>query len=265
MAYWNSKVVLITGGSSGFGKVLASEFARCGAEVVISARGESQLNQTAAEIGPHVAGFAADVTRDDQVKDLFDRTIAKFGRLDALINNAGRSARGEVAETTAAQFQELLEVNFLAAVRCTQLALPHLLSSRGHVVFMGSLASKVASSYLGAYPASKFPLGAYAQQLRLELGPSGLHTLLVCPGPIRRDDEGKRYDQQSQGLPESARRPGGGVRIKGIDPVYLAQRIAKACERRTAELIVPSSARWLAAISQLWPTLGDRIIRRMTR
>jgi short-subunit dehydrogenase len=159
----------------------------------------------------------------------------------------------------------LLELNFLAAVRCTQQALPHLLPSRGHLVFIGSLASKVASSYLGAYPASKFPLGAYAQQLRMELGANGLHTLLVCPGPIRRDDQGVRYDSQTEGLPESARRPGGGVRLKGIDPRQLAQRIAKACERRQAELVMPSSARWLAAISQLWPTLGDRIIRRMTR
>ena len=117
---------------------------------------------------------------------------------------------------------------------------------------------------LGAYPASKFPLGAYAQQLRLELGPSGLHTLLVCPGPIRRDDQGKRYEDPSKELPESAKKPGGGVKLKGIDPQWLAQQVVKACERRRPELVVPSAARWLAAISQLWPNLGDRIIRRMT-
>src|SRR5687767_159659 len=100
MSYWNSKVVLITGGSSGFGKVLAFEFDRLGAEVVITARGESQLHQTAAEIGANVTAFAADVTRDDQVRALIERTLAKFGRLDALINNVGRSARGAIAETS---------------------------------------------------------------------------------------------------------------------------------------------------------------------
>jgi short-subunit dehydrogenase len=265
MTYWDSKVVLITGGSAGFGKVLAQGFARRGAEVVITARGESQLNQAAAEIGPKATAFAADITADDQVKQLVSRTIEKFGRLDALVNNAGRSARGVIAETSAAQFQELLNLNFLATVRCTQHALSHLISSQGHLVFMGSLASKVASRFLGAYPASKFPLAAYAQQLRLELGRDGLHTLLVCPGPIRRDDAGNRYDQKAAGLPEGARQPGGGVKLKGIDPDELAERVIQACERRRAELIVPSSARWLAAISQLWPTLGDKIIRRMTR
>jgi short-subunit dehydrogenase len=118
---------------------------------------------------------------------------------------------------------------------------------------------------LGAYPASKFPLAAYAQQLRLELGPLGLHTLLVCPGPIRRDDAGSRYDSKAGDLPAAAREPGGGVKLKGIDPDWLARRILVACERRQAELIVPGRAKLLFAISQLWPALGDWIVTRMTK
>jgi short-subunit dehydrogenase len=140
-----------------------------------------------------------------------------------------------------------------------------LLQTRGHVVFISSLAGKIASRYLGAYAASKFPLGAYAQQLRLELGPQGLHSLLVCPGPIRRDDAGSRYDQQTAGLPTEARKPGGGVQLKGIDPDWLAKQILKACERRQAELIVPAKAKLLFAIAQLWPALGDWIVMRMTK
>lgn len=265
MAYWDGKVVLITGGSAGFGKALAIAFAQHGARVVITGRDEARLSAAVAEIGAQATGIAADVRRDDQVQHLFSRTISELGRLDVLVNNVGQSARGAVAETSAVQFQELIELNFLTAVRCTQAALPHLVTTRGHLIFMGSLASKVASPFLGAYPASKFPLAAYAQQLRLETGTQGLHTLLVCPGPIRRDDEGTRYDHQSTGLPDAARRPGGGVRLKGIEPERLAQRVLKACESRQSELVIPSSARWLAAISQIWPTIGDWIIRRMTR
>ena len=81
----------------------------------------------------------------------------------------------------------MIDLNFLSTVRVTQAALPHLLKTGGHLVQIGSLATKIASRYLGAYAASKFPVAAYCQQLRLELGPQGLHTLLVCPGPIRRD------------------------------------------------------------------------------
>ena len=207
---------------------------------------------------------AGDVTRQADVERLVSTVVGEQGRLDLLVNCAGRSSRGAIVETTAEQFQELLELNFLAAVRTTQAALPHLLKARGHVVQIGSLAAKTASPHLGAYPASKFPLAAYCQQLRLELGPQGLHVLLVCPGPLRRDDAGTRYDAASANLPDSARKPGGGVKLKGIDPDWLARRILTACERRKAELIVPGKARLLFAISQLWPSLGDWIVKRMT-
>src|SRR5437667_12058093 len=99
---------------------------------------------------------------------MFAQVQQLHSRLDVLVNCAGRSDRGEAAILTADKFRELLELNFLSAVRCTRAALPRLAQTRGHVVHIGSLAAKAASRYLGGYPASKFPLAAYAQQLRLE-------------------------------------------------------------------------------------------------
>jgi short-subunit dehydrogenase len=87
---------------------------------------------------------------------------------------------------------------------------------------------------------------------------------LVCPGPIARADSGRRYDSQAAGLPESARRPGGGVKLKGISPDKLATNILRYCERRKPELVMPAKARILFALSQLSPTLGDWIIGKMT-
>jgi short-subunit dehydrogenase len=187
------------------------------------------------------------------------------GRLDIVVHCAGRSARGAIGSTTDIDFGELLNVNFFSAVRMTRVSLPHLLASRGHLVLTGSLASKSAARFLGAYPASKFPLVPYAQQLRLELGPKGLHTLLVCPGPIRREDAGRRYDEAAKDLPPEARQPGGGVALAGIDADWLARRVLTACQRREAELVVPARARLLFAIAQLWPSLGDWIVNRMTK
>jgi len=89
-------------------------------------------------------------------------------------------------------------------------------------------------------------------------------VLLVLPGPIARSDAGSRYDDQAAGLPSGAGQPGGGIRLKGIDPAKLAQRILRACERRQPELVVPASARLLFALQQLSPRLGDWIIRKMT-
>jgi uncharacterized protein len=267
MSYWRGKVALVTGGSQGLGLELARALIHAGASVVLNARDERRLSQAASALSKadnQCAWLPADVTQPDQVTLLVAQVIQQHGRLDALFHCAGKSARGEAAATTAEQFRELWELNFLSAVHCTRAALPHVLKSRGHIVHIGSLASKAASRYLGAYPASKFPLAAYAQQLRLELGPEGLHVLLVCPGPIRRDDGGRRYAAEAENLPPEARQPGGGVKLKGIDPAWLARAVLRACEKRQSELVVPWRARLLFAVSQLWPDFGDWVIRRMT-
>ena len=268
MPYWTDKVALVTGGSAGLGLAIARALVGAGAKVTIAARDEARLCASARSLGTdgrECRAIAADVTKQAECERIVSQVIADCGRLDLLVNCAGRSARGEIAATTTDQFAELLDVNFLSAVNVTQAALPHLLSSRGHLVFIGSLASKAAARYLGAYPASKFPLAAYAQQLRLELAAQGLHTLLVCPGPIRRDDAGQRYASEAANLPPEARRPGGGVKLKEIDPDWLAGRILQSCERHSPELVVPARARLLFAIGQLWPSLGDWIVTRMTK
>lgn len=267
LPYWKDKVALVTGGSAGLGRIMAERLAAGGARVVIVARTDAQLAATADALraaGGQVEPMAADITRGGDVDRLFERVRREYGRLDLLVNCAGRSARGAVLDTTPEDFQALWEVNFLAAVRCARAAVPLLLESRGHLVNIGSLAAKSASRFLGAYPATKFPLAAYSQQLRLELGPRGLHVLLVCPGPIARDDAGERYAEQVANLPEAARRPGGGVKVGAIDPRRLCDRVLKACERRELELVVPAKARLLFGLTQLSPRLGDWLVRKMT-
>jgi uncharacterized protein len=225
------------------------------------------VQKAAAEMqaaGRDVLGLHADITRQEDVDRLFAETLAHYGRLDVLVNNAGRSMRGKVLDTTPEQFRDLMELNLIALVRCTRAAMPHLLKQRGHVVNIGSLASKSAARYVGAYPATKYAVAAYSQQLRLELGPQGLHVLLVCPGPIQRKDARLYPLKGLEDVPESARAPGAGVRVKGIPPEKLARNILRACERRRPELILPGKARILFALSQLCPTLGDWIVRRET-
>jgi short-subunit dehydrogenase len=283
MSYWQNKVAIVTGGSSGLGLAIAQRLFAVGGTVVMAARDQSRL-QKGVEIvranrtelnaaGPvkgsgierrGVIGIAADITRDEQVTSLIQQTLDRFGQLDMLVNCAGKSGRGKVLETTPQQFQEMWELNFLALVRCTRASAPHLLKSRGHLVNIGSLASKAAAKYLGAYPATKFAVAAYTQQLRLELEPEGLHVLLVCPGPIKREDSSERYADKANNLPESARQPGGGVKLKGIEPDRLAGKILSACERRKKELVVPCRSRMLFAMSQLSPSLGDWVVNRMT-
>lgn len=263
-SYWQNKVVLITGGSSGLGRVIAETFHRAGAKLALVALEQSDVEKVAAEIGGDTLPIHADITRQEDVDRIFETVKARFSGLDVLVNNAGRSMRGTVLNTMPEQFQALFDLNVLGTIRCTLAAVPMLLERKGHVVNIGSLAAKSAVKYVGAYPVSKFAVAAYSQQLRLELGPEGLHVLLVCPGPIRRDDERLYPLGGLEDIPESARHPGAGIKIKRIDPNYLAQKILSYCERRKPELVVPGAARIVFALLQLFPTLGNWIVRKST-
>lgn len=267
MDYWQNKVALVTGGSSGLGRVIADAYAAAGAKVAIVGLEADAVERTAAEMrgnGGDILGLHADITRQEDVDRLVAATLERFGRLDVLVNNAGRSMRGKALDTSPEQFRDLMELNFIALVRCTRAAAPHLLRQRGHLVNIGSLAAKSAARWVGAYPATKHAVAAYSQQLRLELGEQGLHVLLVCPGPVWRRDARLYPLAGLEDVPESARAPGAGVRIPDVRPERLAAAILQACERRTPELVIPARARILFALSQLWPTLGDWILRRQT-
>jgi len=257
--------VLVTGGSSGLGRLIADAFALAGAKIAIVGLEAEAVRLAVDEMratGADVLGIHANITQQEDVDRIFAETIGRFGRLDVLVNNAGRSMRGKVLDTTPEQFRDLMELNLIALVRCTRAAVPHLLQQRGHVVNIGSLAAKSAARWVGAYPATKFAVAAYSQQLRLELGPQGLHVLLVCPGPIQRKDARLYPLAGLEYVPESARAPGAGVQVRAIPPEQLSRAILRACQRRQAELVIPGKARLLFALSQLWPSLGDWIVRR---
>jgi short-subunit dehydrogenase len=233
--------------------------------VVIVGRNQAKLIAASQELqsAGNVSWLCADITRADEVASLVEQIIAQHKRVDVLVNCAGRSARGTLAATPPADFQALWEINVLAAVQMTQAALPHLTATHGHVVNIGSLASKSAPRFMGAYATTKFALAGFTQQLRLEVGPA-VHVLLVCPGPIQRDDAGERYDAQAADLPAEARQPGAGVKLKALRPDYVAARIVAACHKRQPELVIPAKAKILFAISQLSAAWGDWIVRRMT-
>lgn len=263
MGYWSGKSALVTGGSSGLGLAIARALLKAGANVIVVARSQEKLAKAceALKSSGRIEAIAADITQPADVDRMVIQSIELFGKLDLLVNCAGSSARGDVQSTTVEDFRKLIELNFLALVSCTRAALPHLLASGGHVVNIGSLASKSASRYMGGYAPSKFAVAAYSQQLRLELAEQGLHVLLVCPGPIAGSQV---RDYSAANLPESATRAGAGVKVGRIDPDWLADRILKACEKRKLELVVPRKARLLFAISQLSPALGDWLVRKMT-
>lgn len=265
--YWSGKTCLISGGSAGLGLAIAEALAKRGARLALAARNEQRLEEAAERLrglgALDVIVAPADVVWQEDVDRLHETIVSEFGTLDLLCNCAGRSLRGRVLESSAEDFQQLLDVNFLATVRLTHAFAPQLLEAKGHVVNIGSLASKVAPRYLGAYPASKHALAAYTQQLRLENADAGLHAMLVCPGPIAGTDV-SRYQATTKGLPSEAASAGGGAKVSAIDPEKLAERILIACEKRRPEFVVPWKSKLLFAASGLSARMGDWLLNRFT-
>ena len=175
-SYWKNKVVLVTGGSSGLGRVIAETFYQAGARLIIVALEKELLECAVREMennhignsipnhtiqGSRVLPIHADITKQEDVERIFETVRSQYAGLDVLVNNAGRSMRGKVLDTTPEQFQSLFDLNVLGTIRCTRAAVPMLLESTGHIVNIGSLAAKSAAKYVGAYPVSKFAVAAY--------------------------------------------------------------------------------------------------------
>ena len=264
--FWKEKVVLVTGGSSGLGLELVTAFARNGARVVIAALEKDAVEAVTKDFqaeGLDVTGFQVNVCSDEDVQTLKKEIETRFGRLDVLVNVAGRTDRGKMIQCDADHFAKVMNLNFIALVRVTHTFLPMLLESKGRIINIGSLASKSASRWTGAYPASKHAVAAYSQQLRLE-HQGELKVLLVCPGPIQRETERLYPLEGLEVLPEEARRPGAGVKVKRIPPKVLVDSILKASERGDVDLVLPKKARILFTISQLFPKLGDWLVLKNT-
>jgi short-subunit dehydrogenase len=184
--FLSGQVVIVTGASMGLGRALALEFARHGAAVVLAARSQEKLEAVAKEVeavGARALVVATDVVKRDEVARLIDTTVATFGRLDVLVNNAGYGISAFLEETPPAELERIFAVNVFGPVHAVQLALPHLeKSGRGVVVNVGSVIGRRAVPVLGAYCMTKFALAAFSESLRAEVARRGVHVLHVEPG-----------------------------------------------------------------------------------
>ncbi|MDB2685736.1 SDR family NAD(P)-dependent oxidoreductase [Mariniblastus sp.] len=263
MSHWQNKIIAITGGSNGFGLELAQHFSAAGAQVAVLARNEQRLNEVC-QASPNLHPIVADVLVDDQVKIAIEAIIQQHGQIDVWINNVGKSTRADLLTCDVEAYQSMMDINFYSAVRCSTAVLPHLANSSGSLVNVGSLACKTAWRNMAPYSTSKHAMAAFSHQVRLE-GPPNVHCLLVCPGPIRRDDAGDRYAEEASGLDQAAAQPGAGVKLKGICPKRLADKIDRAIQRRKKELIVPGRTRILFSLLQLSPSLGDWLLKKFAK
>jgi short-subunit dehydrogenase len=266
-----SPIALVTGGSAGLGAEIVSALVSNGFDVVMIGRSEERLRQSQARLQPltqslgrQVKWYVVDVSDKTAVDQVFVEIQADCGRLDVLVNCVGMSDRGRVEDLTKTRVTELIDANVLSAMFCSQAALPMLRASQGVVVNIGSLAAKVGARYLGGYSLAKHALAGLTQQMRLEWRAYGVHVALINPGPIRRDDSGHRYATVGEGIPDSARLPAGGAKLRGLPPQKVAQAVIRAIQKRTPDTVLPGYLRILVAIGHAMPKLGDWLLMKFT-
>ena len=182
----SAPVVVITGASAGIGRATAVRFASGGAALVLAARSQERLQRLAERLERRFAvetlAVPCDVRQREQVDALVEAAIARFGRIDVLVNNAGYGLYGRIEDTPEAAFRDVLETNVLGVHHAIRAVLPHMRrQGAGHIVNVGSVVGKRSWPYHGAYAASKFALTGLTQALRGELAGSGVSATLVLP------------------------------------------------------------------------------------
>jgi short-subunit dehydrogenase len=185
------RVVVITGGSDGIGAEMARQLAAsegAGVALVLAARNRGALEGVAgacSALGAQTLVVPTDVAVQQQCRDLIAQTVARFGRIDALVNNAGRSAHAlfeDVADL--GWYEELMRINLWGSVWCTHAALPHLKAARGSIVAVSSLAGLVGVPGRTAYGATKFAMTGFFEALRIELKAAGVSVTTAFPGVV---------------------------------------------------------------------------------
>lgn len=263
---------MVAGGSSGLGLYLATEAVARGAAVTILGRDQAKLEAAATQISSQspvansTRSIRVDVMSLKESEEV--QSWLRDNKVDFLINCIGRSDRGTLESVAVREFETLFQENVLATVSAIQCFLPALEKAGGCIVNIGSLAGLIATPNMGAYCVTKFALTALTRQWRLELESRGVHVMLASPGPIERADSNSRYNAlaKSRGLQSpSATAPGGGAKISLLDPGKLAKSILDHAEKRTPELIVPSKAKWLAAMVPVSSWFADKILSKFLK
>lgn len=247
------QVVVVTGASSGIGRATALMAASRGATVVLAARGQDALDTLAAEIaagGGHAVVIACDVSDPASIARLATEAVARCGRIDTWVNNAGVAIAARLVDLPLADARRLFDVNFWGVVNGSLAALPHLERQGGALINLGSFTSDVAAPYMGMYSASKAAIKGYTDALRIELmmDKRPISLTLIKPAPIATpvlQHQRNLLDRQATMPPPFYR------------PEDVARTILYAAEHPVRDLFVGGAARFGSVFGQMLPGLAD--------
>ena len=187
------KTAIVTGGTKGIGRGIAEALLREGVAVCVSARNETEIDQTCKELGAlgQVTGFQADVRDYEQVKALIAHTVKELGGLDILVNNAGIGVFETVEQTSPEDFRAVLETNVFGVFYCCHEAIPQMKKrGGGYIINISSLAGVNAHPRMAAYNASKFGLNGFSEALMQEVRHDNIKVSYIMPGSVNTEFAG---------------------------------------------------------------------------
>jgi len=253
-----NKVIVITGSSSGIGEACARMFASQGSKVVLAARNEKRLLQITQELlddGSEAISVVTDVSVEEDCKNLIDKTINHFGKIDVLINNAGISMRAILNELDTSVIRKVMDINFFGTVYCTKYALPYVLKEQGSVVGVSSIAGYKGLPGRCAYSASKFAMHGFLESLRVENLKNKLHVLIACPGFTSSNIRNTALDKDGLVQSESPR-----DEQQMMDPDQVAKHIYQSVKKRQNSLVLTMNGKLTVFLNKLFPKLVDRLV-----
>jgi NAD(P)-dependent dehydrogenase (short-subunit alcohol dehydrogenase family) len=259
------RVWLITGASSGFGRAIAEAALSRGDSVAAASRSTESLTDLAQHDRAHA--LSLDVTDAAQRAAAVSESLERFGRIDVLVNNAGRTQVGAVEETSDEELRALFDLHFFAPAALTRAVLPHMRErGGGAIVQMSSVGGQVTAPGFGAYCATKFALEGLTETLRDEVSGFGIHTLIVEPGAFRTGLFRPGAAYMSEAMPEYDETVGptrayvrDGHGAQPGDPAKAAAAIVAALDADEPPTRLVLGADAIANIEGRWKVLADEL------
>jgi short-subunit dehydrogenase len=262
VSHFRDKSILITGASSGIGEELSLQLARLGAQLTLVARRTERLEALSAKItasaGHPPLVLHGDVTQDGQLEQAVAETLARRGRLDIAIANAGFGVAGEFARLTLDDYRRQFETNVFGVLRTLYAALPALEASHGQLVLIGSVAGWSATPGTSAYAMSKHAVRALANSITPELARVAVKVTLISPGFVESDI--RRIDNQGRLHPRAAEPIPSWLLVSRASA---ARQILRAIAQGRREAIITRHGKVIVAVERFAPWLVRLAGRRM--
>lgn len=260
---FRENVVVITGASFGIGQQLAMQLADHGAWLTLAARNAEKLEEVSKQCGQRggrVIEIPTDVANQSQCQNLIERTIAGYGRIDTLINNAGIGLASRFDELQdLALFEKIIRVNFFGSVYCTHYALPYLKKTRGRLVGVSSLRGKFPSATADGYGASKHAMTGFFDSLRIEVANSGISVTMIYPGWVSTGITSRALKADGKLIGEISKHENGAMPVDTC-----ARIIVQAVARRKREVVMTLQGKFGLWLRLIAPGVVDRIVRKKT-